>query len=68
LLRHAAVWFLGSRSITSSLPIWVDLVKGAGELADAGQIGVIDCRIGHFILSTGRIGRAILPDSLQNVL
>jgi hypothetical protein len=56
LLRHAAVWFSGSRSITSSLPIWVDPVKGAGELADAGQIGVIDCRIGHFILSTGGLG------------
>jgi hypothetical protein len=25
-------------------------VKGSGELANAGQIGVIDCRIAHFTL------------------
>jgi hypothetical protein len=31
-------------------PDLVDPMKGAGELANAGQIGLIDCRIGHFTL------------------
>jgi hypothetical protein len=46
-------------------PDLVELVKGAGKLADAGQVEVVDCGFGHFTLSPG--GWGILSDSLPNV-
>jgi hypothetical protein len=49
-------------------PGLVELVKSAGELADAGQVEVIDCGSGHFHpLSPRRLGPSILSDSLSNV-